>query len=125
MAQVNELPKEGEEIELKEIEVKNVLVRGKEPETLRVKVVPFDRYNDKHVEFAYAYSDMLYRAPSVFKNVSDVSRGYVQIFVSHTDADAKEAGTAFSKVANDLRSCRTLFNQDDIMSALSDFFENA
>lgn len=125
MAQVENVPNTGEHVELKEIELKNVLIKGKPDEDITVKVVPFDRYNDKHVEFAYEYSDMLFRAPSAFKNVTEASRSYVQLFVSHAEADEKNENSSFSKVAKDLRACRTLFNQDDIMLALNDFFENA
>lgn len=115
-----------EEVKLQEIELKNVLVKAtRSEENIKVKVVPFDRYNDKHVEFAYSYSDMLYRAPSPFKNVDDAAREYVKVFVAHTEADEKDEKTTFSKVLNDSRARRTLFNQDAIMSALSDFFENA
>lgn len=113
------------ELKLEEVELKNVLVRGGTKEKIKVKILPFDRYNDEHVEFAYAYSDMLYRAPSEFKTVSDAARAYVRLFVAHTQEDGKNEDSDFSKVHNDLRACRTLFNQDNIMLALNDFFENA
>lgn len=125
MAQVDNVPKEGTKIELQEIELKNVLVKGAADENITVKVVPFDKYSDSHVEFAYSYSDMLYKAPSPFKNVNDAARGYVKIFVAHTEEEEKDPKSLFSKVQNDLRACRTLFNQDNIMKALNDFFENA
>lgn len=125
MSQIEKIPTDGVEVELKEIEVKNVLVKGMPDETLIARVVPFDRYSDAHVEFAYAYSDMLFKAPSEFKNVNDASRAYVKLFLSHTAEDEKDEKSIFNKLAKDLRACRTLFNQDDIMLALNDFFENA
>jgi len=113
-------------VEVEEIELKNVLVKKtRTTENLKVKVIPFDRYNDKHVEFAYAYSDMLYRAPSSFTNVDDTSRAYVKLFLVHKEAEEKKDDSVFTKVSQDLRACRTLFNQDNIMGALNDFFENA
>lgn len=117
--------KDSAEIVLQEVELKNVLIKGKNPENIKVKVVPFDRYNEKHVEFAYAYSDMLYRAPSTFSNVSEASKAYVRIFVAHTEADEKNKESDYNKVLSDLRAARSIFNQDAIMLALNDFFENA
>ena len=115
----------GTEIVLQEIELKNVLIKGKGAENITVKVVPFDRYNDKHVEFAYAYSDMLFRAPSSFTNVSEASKAYVRLFVVHTEIEEKDKESTYNKVLADLRASRSLFNQDAIMLALNDFFENA
>ncbi len=115
-----------EETKLQEIELKNVLVKkSRTSEDLKVKVVPFDRYNDKHVEFAYAYSDMVYRAPSTFTSIDDAARAYVKLFLVHTEEDEKNEDSVYNKVARDTRACRTIFNQDVIMAELEDFFENA
>lgn len=123
---MTEEKKDVENVATTEIEVKNVLDKNsKKAETLKVNVVPFDRYNDAHVEFAYSYSDMLYKAPSDFKSVNDAARAYVKLFIVHKVDDEKKESSTFSKVANDLRACRTMFNQDGIMLALNDFFENA
>lgn len=125
MAQVENVPTGTNQVELKEIELKNVLAKGLPDENIKVKVVPFDRYSDAHVEFAYAYSDMLYRMPSEFKNGNDAAKAYVKLFVVHTEDEEKDVKSKFNMVKNDLRACRTLFNQDEIMKSLTNFFENA
>ena len=125
MPQVENIPTGANPVELKEIELKNVLVKGLPDENIKVRIVPFDRYNEAHVSFAYEYSDMLFKAPSPFKNINEAARGYVKIFVAHIVDEEKDEKSNFNKVLNDLRACRTLFNQDDIMIALNDFFENA
>lgn len=107
------------------VELKNVLYGDKQRKDITVEVMPFDPYNDEHVEFAYAYSDMLYRAPSMFKNISDVARAYVQMFMVHTKEQEAQPESNYNLVVNDLRACRTLFNREGIMLALNDFFENA
>ena len=61
----------------KNVELKNVLFDGGQ-EDLTIEVVPFNRYNEQHTEFAFAYSDMLYRAPSEFRNISDASKAYIR-----------------------------------------------
>lgn len=111
--------------EFDNVELKNVLLKGGGSENITVKVVPFNRYNNSHVEFAYAYSDMLYRAPSDFTNVSEASKAYVKLFMVHKEEDEKNPESDFSKVYNDLRACRTLFHQDKISLDLNNFFENA
>lgn len=111
-------------MELKSITLKNVLIKEtRTEEDVTVQIIPFDKFDDDHVEFAYAYSDMLYRAPSKFKNMDDAARGYVKTFVAYEDENDKNS--PYAKVAQDLRACRTLFNQDDIALALASFFENA
>ena len=123
---VDSFPTALQPIELKEVELKNVLIKAtRTTENLKVKVIPFDRYNDDHVEFAYAYSDMLYRVPSKFKTMDDASKGYVKLFVEHKFEDEKDEKSTFSKVLKDLRACRTLFNSDDVSMSFTDFFENA
>jgi hypothetical protein len=113
-------------VELLTVELKNVLIKKtRTSENLSVQVVPFDRYDDSHVEFAYAYSDMLYRAPSKFKTVDDASRGYVQTFLARKEEDLTNEDSTFNKVLHDTRACRTLFNSEVVMIALTDFFENA
>jgi hypothetical protein len=111
--------------ELTRVELKNVLVGDEEQTDLSVEVVPFNRRNDQHVEFAYAYSDMLFKAPSPFKTVSDAAREYVRLFMAHAKDDESNPDSDFLKVYKDLRACRTLFHQDDVMKAMNDFFENA
>lgn len=112
-------------IAFESIELKKVLVKGLEPKTITVEVVPFDPYNDEHVEFSYAYSDMLYRMPSAFKDVSEASRTYVKKFMVHTGEDEDNAESDFNRVYNDLRACRVLFHKETISKALNDFFANA
>lgn len=113
------------EVKMETVELKNVLFGDNGQENITVKVVPFNRRDDDHVEFAYAYSDMLYRAPSPFKTVSDAAREYVRLFMVHTKEDEAKADSIFSRIYGDLRACRTLFHQNNIQQALNDFFENA
>jgi len=123
---VNKLPVAGTPVELKKVELKNVLVKStKTTEDLTVEIIPFDRYNDAHVDFAYAYSDMLYRAPSKFRDINEASKAYARLFLLYTEEDEKNELSTFNKVCNDLRACRTVFNQDDNIKSLTDFFENA
>jgi len=112
------------ETKTEKIELKNVLFDGGQCD-ITVEVIPFDRYKDEHVEFAYAYSDMLFRAPSEFKNVSEASRAYVRTFMVRKKDDETDASSNFSKVVGDLRACRTMFHQPNIMQALNDFFGGA
>jgi len=107
------------------IDLKNVLVKGEGAEDITVQVVDFDRYNDAHVKFAYNYSDMLFRAPSPFSDVSEAAKEYVKKFLVHTEADEKDPKSTFSKIYNDLRACRTLFHKEKITLDLNNFFENA
>jgi len=115
-----------QEMKFDKVELLNVLVKKtRTTENITVDVVPFDRFNDAHVEFAYAYSDMLYRAPSSFKTVDDTSRAYAKLFVVHEQDEEKVETSTLYKVLNDLRACRTLFNQEKITSDIVNFFENA
>lgn len=125
----NTIPNAGQIKDLEKIELKNVLWKDaegtKHKEDVTAEVIEFDDYNDQHVEFAYAHSDMLFKAPSIFKDVSEASRAYVKIFMAHKAEDEERKDSNFNKVYNDLRACRTLFNQDSIMKKLNDFFDNA
>lgn len=92
---------------------------------INVQVTDFDRRKDAHVDFAYAYADMLGRVPSKFSNVSDAAREYVTLFMHHKQEDELDAGSDYTCVLKDLRACRTLFHQPDVQKQLQDFFVNA
>lgn len=111
-------------VELQTILLKNVACNGIRKD-IEVQVVPFNSLDDDHVEFAYNYSDMLFRAPSPFKTVSDAAKGYVALFMVHKKEDTTDTNSNYSYVMNDLRACRSLFNQDKIQQDINDFFENA
>lgn len=107
------------------ITLKNVMYGNDSEKDIDVEVLPFNRRNDAHVEFAYAYSDMLFRLPSAYKDVSEISRAYVAIFMVRTKEQEQTEDSDFTLVYNDLRACRTLFNQPGIQQALNDFLGNA
>lgn len=115
--------KSAKEVKLEKVELKNVLFDGGQ-EDLTVEVMPFDRYDEKHTEFAYAYSDMLCKIQSELTSVSEASRAYVCIFMVHTIEDKKNRTSSFNKVLGDLRACRSLFHQPEVLKSLNDFFEN-
>ena len=117
--------KTAKKITVETVELKNVMFGDGQKKDVSVDVVPFDPYNDDHVEFAYGYSDMLFRAPSAFKNISEAARGYVALFMVHTREQETQADSTYNMVLKDTRACRTLFNREGIMLALNDFFENA
>jgi len=71
-------------LELREVTLKNVVTPDGET-SLTVKVLPFNKRNDDHVDFAFAYMDMLGRVPSKFQNVSDAAKGYVELFMAHKE----------------------------------------
>lgn len=112
-------------VEKTEIALKNVLFGDGRSADINVEVVPFDCYDVKHVEFAYSYSDMLFRAPSPFKSISEAAQSYVAIFMVHKEVDKSNPESNINRVYNDLRACRTLFHQPEISQALDDFFVNA
>ncbi len=109
---------------LEKIELKNVRFDGGMCD-VTAEIVPFDAYNDEHVDFAFAYNDMMYRAPSQFRNVSDAAKGYVEVFMKHTAEDAANRESDFSKVRNDVRAARTLLHNEKFMLAMDRFFVNA
>lgn len=111
-------------VKTQKIELKNVL-SNEASSDITVEVVPFDRYNDDHVEFAFNYQDMLLKVPSPFMTVSDASRGYVDTFMVHNSDDAKNENSDYRKVRGDLRAARTLMHQEGFMNAVHDFFTNA
>lgn len=108
-----------------EIELKNVLTKDKRALDITVQVVPFDRYSDVHVDFAYSYSDMLYRLPSELSGASAAAKKYAEIFLVRTEADVDDKNSNYNHVINDTRACRSLFNRGDNQVAMTDFFENA
>lgn len=94
-------------------------------EDIEVEVMPFDQFNEDHVDFAYKYSDMLFRAPSPFSNISDASKAYVLLFVVHTKDSENDPNSKISKVLGDTRASRTLLMRPEIQAALDTFFANA
>lgn len=112
-------------IQKRKVELKNVLFGQTGAQDITVEVVPFNRRNDDHVEFAYAYSDMLFRAPSEFENISQAARRYVAMFMVHKVEDETNPDSNLNKVLGDLRACRILFNQPETQKEFQDFFENA
>lgn len=112
------------EIELETVELKNVITSDGEQD-IAVQVVPFDKRNDDHVDFAFAFIDMAGGGRSAFSNASEASRRYVELFMKHTVDDESNQNSDFNKVRKDLRAARTLFFQPNIQNALKDFFANA
>nr|DAL72683.1 MAG TPA: hypothetical protein [Caudoviricetes sp.] len=112
-------------IQKRKVELKNVLFGTTGSQDITAEVIPFNRRNDDHVEFAYAYSDMLFRAPSEFENISQAARKYVALFMVHRSEDELNPESNFNKVLRDLRACRILFNQAETQKEFQDFFENA
>ena len=124
----NDVPVAGKSVkkaQTDKVMLRNVLYGDRQRRDMTVEVIQFDPYNDEHVEFAYAYSDMLYRAPSAFRNVGEAARAYVQLFMVHTKENEINPDSDYNHVLNDLRACRTLFNREGIILALDSFFENA
>lgn len=109
------------EVEFDEVVIPNV-IDGDSERDITVQVIPFNRRDDSHVEFAYAFSDMLYRAPSRFRDISEAARSYVTLFMRHTKEESNSAGSDFNLIMNDLRACRILFNHPKIQKDLNDFF---
>lgn len=124
---VNDIPSAAgaKAVQTKEVELKNVILKNGKTKDMSVKVVPFDRSNNTHVGFAFAYSDMIYRMPSDFKNVSEAAQAYCAIFMVHKTEDETNENSDFNTVLNDLRAARTLFHQPEIQKELNDFFANA
>lgn len=125
MKQVTEIPVAGAQnktFQKRKVELKNVIFGTTGSQDIIVEVIPFDRRNDEHVEFAFAYSDMLMRAPSEFENISQAARKYVTLFMVHTAEDETNENSNFLKVVGDLRACRILFNNVHTQKEFSDFF---
>lgn len=111
-------------IKLEKLELRNVLTSNGDANIV-VELVPFNRRNDDHVDFALAYADMLGRMPSEFRNMSDAAVRAVELFVVHKEEDANNAESDFSYVRADKRAARTVLNSMALQKALADFFENA
>ena len=106
------------------VELQNVLC-AEGTRNITVEVVPFNRRNNDHVEFAFAVADMVGRMPSPFATMSDAAKRYVELFMVHKEEDANNADSDFSCVYNDLRACRILYNTPEFQKQLADFFELA
>lgn len=109
---------------MKSITLKNV-AHGDSVSDVTVQVVPFSTRNNAHVEFAFAYADMLSRAPSTFANLNDAAFGYVKLFVVHKEEDSANPDCPYYHISRDIRAARTLLNDETIQKALNDFFVNA
>lgn len=107
--------------EFEKVELKKVLC-GEVEKDITVEIVPFNRRNDDHVDFALATSDMLGRLPSDFHSMSDAARRCAELFIVHTEAQANDPTSDYSYILNDKRACRLLFNTASIQKALADFF---
>lgn len=107
--------------EFEKVELKKVLC-GEVEKDITVEIVPFNRRNDDHVDFALAMSDMLGRMPSDFHSISDAARRCAELFIVHTEAQANDPASDYSYVLNDKRACRLLLNTASIQKALADFF---
>lgn len=107
--------------EFEKVELKKVLCGGIEKD-LTVEIVPFNRRNDDHVDFALATADLLGRMPSEFRSITDAARRCAELFIVHTEAQANDATSDYSYVLNDKRACRVLFNTPSIQKSLNDFF---
>lgn len=110
--------------EFEKVTLKNVKTADGEKD-ITVEIVPFNRRNDDHVDFAFGVSDMFGRMPSDFRNVSDAARRCVELFVVHTEEEANDPNSDFSLVRDDTRAARTLYSTASIQKAMSDFFANA
>jgi len=104
--------------------LRNVLV-GNEEKDVTVEIVPFNRRNDEHVDFALGVMDMFGRVPSEFRNITDAAQRAVELFVVHKADDTVENKLIYDSVRNDKRAARFLFNTPSIQKSLNDFFENA
>lgn len=109
---------------LEKVEIKGVICPVGERD-ITVEVIPFNRRNDEHVEFAYSYSDMLYRVPSDFKNVSEAARKYAAMFIAYKEEDLTNPESDYNTICADTRACRTLFYKENFQKALQGFFEIA
>lgn len=106
------------------VTLKNVLTPEGEKD-IEVQIVPFNRRNDDHVDFAFACADMYGHQPSEFKNVSEASRRFVSLFMVHKDEDTSNPNSDYACVLSDLRACRTLYHTPSFQKQLQDFFVNA
>lgn len=106
------------------VELRNVLTPSGE-RNITVEIVPFNRRNDEHVDFAFAVADMYGRMPSVFSNASEAARRFVELFVVHKADDLKDPESDISCVLNDVRACRIAFFNTKSQQEFNDFFGNA
>ena len=112
--------------QLEKITLKNVAMSDGTEQNLTVEVVPFNRRNDDHVDFALAYSDMLAKLPSPFKTVTDAAVRAVELFMVHKEEDANDINSPYYAVHADKRAARILFNTSStLQKSIFDFFENA
>lgn len=111
--------------QLEKMTLKNVLCEDGTQKNVTVEIVPFNRRNDEHVDFAFAYSDMLGGLPSPFKSMSDVAVRAVELFMVHKEDDAFNTSSDYFIVRKDKRAARTLFGNPILQKAVFDFFENA
>ena len=110
--------------EFEKITLKNVLTNDGVKD-FTVEIVPFNRRNDDHVDFALSYIDMLGRMPSQFRTITDAAVRAVELFMVHKENDTAENTAIYEAVRSDKRAARELFNTPSIQKALNDFFENA
>lgn len=107
------------------LELKNVLMQDGSSKNITVEIIPFNRRDDAHVDFAFAYADMLGRMPSPFSTATDAALRAVELFVVHKEAEAKNPESDFYAVAHDKRAARLVLNAPGLQDSLGAFFENA
>lgn len=112
-------------LELVSLELKNVLMSDGSQKNVTVQIVPFNRRNDDHVDFAFAYVDMLSRVPSPFSTITDAAVRAVELFVAHKEAESKDVNSDFYAVVHDKRAARIVLNEPSLQASLGAFFENA
>lgn len=106
------------------VDLRNVIMADGTKD-IRVELVPFNCRNNEHVEFAFAVADMMGRMPSPFATVNDAAKRFVELFMVHKAEDANDPTSDYALVYDDLRACRTLYNNATHQKQLFDFFENA
>lgn len=112
-------------LELEKVVLKNVVMNDGTLKDIEIELVPFSYRNDSHVDFAFAYADMLGRIPSPFSSVSDAAVRAVELFMVHKEEEAKDPNSLYSAVHKDKRAARTVLGTASLQKALGDFFENA
>lgn len=115
------------EFDYTERELKNVLVPAtRTKEDIKVKVLPFDEFNEKHTAFAFRYLEVENaRGAERADAVTDLAREFVETFVVHSGADIDNPASNFNKVCGDVRACRTLLGDAKFRDGLLAFFINA
>lgn len=107
-------------IETTKVELKKVLC-GDVEKDLTIEIVPFNRRNDDHVDFALAVADFYGRMPSNFQSITDAAQRCVELFVKHTGEQADDPNSDYSYVHADKRASRIIFNNPAIQKAIADF----